>query len=78
MLRISTIWAISASSLSLGSSSRADFSCAAALEQWQARPTDLAAILDDTAAQLKSALELLPNDSELAEMAQIVEILSND
>ncbi len=53
-------------------------SYAAALEQWQARPTDLAAILDDTAAQLKSALELLPNDSELAEMAQIVEILSND
>lgn len=51
---------------------------AAALEQWQARPTDLAAILDNAAAQLKSALELLPNDTELAEMAQIVEILSND
>ena len=51
---------------------------AAALEHWQARPPDLAEILADAAAQLKSALELLPNDAELAEMAQIVEILSND
>lgn len=49
-----------------------------ALERWQARPPDLASILEEAAARLKSALDLLPNDPELAEMANVIEILAND
>lgn len=51
---------------------------AEALERWQARPPDLASILAEAAARLKSALDLLPNDPELAEMANVIEILGND
>ena len=53
-------------------------SYAEALARWQARPLDLPTILADAAARLKAALDLLPNDPELAEMAAIIEILSTD
>ena len=53
-------------------------SYAEALERWQARPPDLASILNEAATRLKAALELLPNDPELAEMATVIEILSTD
>lgn len=53
-------------------------SYAEALEVWQAHPPDLASILAEATARLKAALELLPNDPELAEMAAILEILSTD
>lgn len=53
-------------------------SYAEALEVWQAHPPDLASILAQTATRLKAALELLPNDPELTEMAEIIDILSTD
>ena len=53
-------------------------SYAEALARWQARPLNLPTILADAAARLKAALDLLPNDPELAEMAAIIEILSTD
>ncbi len=53
-------------------------SYAEALEVWQAHPPDLASILAEATARLKAALELLPNDPELAEMTAILAILSTD
>lgn len=49
-----------------------------ALARWQARPPDLASILAETTARLKYALDILPNDPELAEMLNVIEILGND
>lgn len=49
---------------------------AEALQRWQAHPADLMATLDAAGARLKAAAELLPNDPELAELADVLAVLS--
>ncbi len=48
---------------------------AAALQRWQARPADLLPALAEAALRLSAALELLPNDPELAEISAVLDVL---
>ena len=48
---------------------------ATALQRWQARPADLSAALDEASMHLKAALEVSPNDPELAEISAVLTVL---
>ena len=48
---------------------------AAALQRWQARPADLAVALAEAKERLKAALDLLPNDPDLAELDAVLDVL---
>ena len=48
---------------------------AAALQRWQARPADLSAARDEASMHLKAALEVSPNDPELAEISAVLTVL---
>jgi len=48
---------------------------ATALQRWQARPADLAPALAEASMQLKAALEVSPNDLELAEISAVLAVL---
>ena len=48
---------------------------ATALQRWQARPADLSAALAEASMHLKAALEVSPNDPELAEISAVLTVL---
>jgi Ca-activated chloride channel family protein len=71
-VKLSTLLADKPAALAKGAALAA---YAAALQRWQARPADLAEALTEAKERLKAAMDLLPNDPELAEISAVLDVL---
>jgi hypothetical protein len=71
-VKLETLLAEQPAALAKGSAVQA---YASALQRWQVSPADLAIALKDALDRLATALSLLPNDPELAEIAKVLTVL---